>query len=323
MPVFLVAMPAMLLAACSDPEVAEDSAGTGDSSTSTQTSGELETSGATETSDATETSGASETETGTEPPQSGCGQTIAGGGTVSGFNTLTLNIGDDEYKVQTNPWGGAEQTITAGDGKVFTIDSITHPAGAEDWDVASFPSVYRGMAYAGEGTADSAMPIAIADIISASTGLQTNATQTDYQGNATYDVYFTNSESYTGGAPDVYMMVWFDAKGLNPINSPGEGWDCTGDAPTFIDACSSAGDVTIAGKKFYRFFGPNGAATVITYVPETRMSEWEFDLNAFIQDAVGQGALSSDMYLQGVQAGFELADAGAGLTIDEFCIDVY
>ena len=79
-----------------------------------------------------------------------------------------------------------------------------------------------------------------------------------YQGNATYDVYFTNSESYAGGPPDTYLMVWFDAKGLNPINSEGEGWSCGGVPPTYIQACTGAGETTIAGKKFHRFFGING-----------------------------------------------------------------
>jgi hypothetical protein len=118
-------------------------------------------------------------------------------------------------------------------------------------------------------------------------------------------------------------MVWLDAKGLNPINSTGEGWTCSGDPPTFIDACSGAGSVTIAGETFYRFVGPNGSSTVITYVPATRVDEFSFDLNEFIQDAVGQGVLTPSMYLQGVQGGFELADAGAGLTIDEFCVDIW
>jgi hypothetical protein len=294
MPGLLAAISALPLAGCHDPAPADDPTGTSASGFGTQTSGATDasstgdSSGATDGSEATDSSG----DTGTGDPTSGCGQAIAGGGTVSGFNTLTL-------------------------------DSITHPAGAEDWEVASFPSVYRGMPYGGDGTAESGMPIAISDINNVSVGLAINALETGYQGNATFDVYFTNGESYTGGPPDVYLMVWFDAKGLNPINSPGEGWTCAGDPPTFIEACSAAGDATIEGKKFYRFVGPNGAAQVITYVPETRMNAWEFDLNGFIQDAVGAGVLNSNMYLQGVQGGFELADAGAGLTIQEFCVDIY
>ena len=307
------------LVGCHDPVPAEETMGTDDTASTLDSTGNVDTSS--ESTGQPETTG--DTDTSTDPPQSGCGQEIVGSGTVSGFNTLILMIGDDEYKVQTNPWGGADQTISVGDGKVFSVDFITHPAGAEDWEVASFPSVYRGMPYGGDATADSGLPIAIADINGVETGIKTNATETSYQGNATYDVYFTNSESYSGGAPDVYLMVWLDAKGLNPINQPGEGWDCGGQAPNFIDACSGAGSANIAGDTFYRFVGPNGSSTVITYVPANRRSDFEFDLNDFIQDAVGHGVLSPSMYLQGVQAGFELADAGAGLTIDEFCVDLW
>lgn len=308
----------LVLAGCSSEDQSMDSFGTADISGGLETNAVSGVGG--DTSDA---SGEGEGDTGSGPPTSSCGQPISGGGTFAGFNTIILNVGDDEYKVQTNPWGGADQTITAGGQNIFTIDSINHPAGTEPWEVASFPSVYRGMPYGGDGTVDSGMPIAISELNGVLTGVKTNALSMGYQGNTTYDVYFTNSESYAGGSPDVYLMVWLDADGLNPINGAGEGWDCSSNPPTFIDACSGAGETTIDGKKFYRFVGPNGPATVISYVPETRMEEWEFDLNGFIQDAVASGPLTSSMYLQGVQAGFELADAGTGLTIQEFCVDVW
>lgn len=257
------------------------------------------------------------------PMPSGFGQPIAGGGTVDGFTTMTINIGDDEYKVQTNPWGGAEQVITVGGGKVFTIDSIVHPGGGNPWDVASYPSVYKGTAYGGEPTANSGMPIAVSEISHVFTGMMSNAVGMGYAGNSTYDVYFTNAENYSGGSPDTYLMVWFDGKSLNPINGPGEGWSCGGAPPTFVESCSAAGSTNIGGKTFHRFIGPNGNATVISYVPETTMGVWEFDLNDFIQDAVAEGVVTPSMYLQSVQGGFELADAGTGLTIEDFYIDVF
>ena len=137
-----------------------------------------------------------------------------------------------------------------------------------------------------------------------------------------YDVYFTNDEEYTSGGPDVYLMVWFHANGLNPINGPGEGWSCASDAPTYVESCSAAGSVNVDGSTFHRFIGPNGPATVISYVPETRMDEWEFDLKDFIDDAVDQGVVSEAMYLQSIQAGFELVSGGSGLTVHGFYADV-
>lgn len=307
----------LLVPACYEP-VAQTDTDMGETSPGSESGASGES--ASDTSNDTDTD-TDPTDTGA-PPASGFGREIVGSGTADGFSTIPLSIGGEEYKVLTNPWGGATQTITAGDGAVFRVDSITHPAGGNDWDVASFPSVFKGMSYSGESTADSGLPLEIADITHVYTGLQNNALAATYQGNATYDVYFTNSENYSGGPPDTYLMVWFDAKGLNPINSAGEGWTCGGVPPTYIQACSAAGETVVAGKKFYRFFGLNGNSTVISYAPETRMEVWEFDLAAFIQDSVEGGALSSDMYLQSVQAGFELADAGAGLTIEDFYIDI-
>ena len=182
--------------------------------------------------------------------------------------------------------------------------------------------VTTGVAQGGEPTADSGMPVAIEDISNIWTGLKANTVSNTYQGNTTYDVYFTNAETYVGGPPDTYLMVWYDAKGLNQINGEGEGWNCNANPPTYVDSCSGAGDVTIAGTKFYRFIGNNGGHGVISYVPETRMGEWEFDLKAFIDDAVAQGVLTPAMYMQSVQAGLELADGGAGLTIEDFYIDI-
>lgn len=258
-------------------------------------------------------------------PNAGFGLEIEGGSTEEGFALIDLTIEGDAYKVTTNPWGGAEQTIAAGDGVVFTVVSMEAPAGGEAWDVAAFPSVFRGASYGGDRTDDSGMPIQISAIEAVETGMSTNASAITYNGNTTYDVYFTNDEDYNvdgEGPPDVYLMVWFDANAINPINSEGEGWSCASDPPTYIEACTGAGSVEIDGKTFHRFIGPNGNSTVISYAPEERFDEWEFDLNDFITDAVAEGVLTESMYLQSVQGGFELIEGGAGLTIYDYYVHV-
>jgi hypothetical protein len=253
-------------------------------------------------------------DTDTFPSYFGCA--IEGGGTNSDFHTFDLTICDDNYSVQTNPWGGATQTITAGGDAVFTVVSMQEPAGGEDWDVAAFPSVYRGTAQGGNPTTDSGMPARVGDITSVLTGLSTNALSTTYTGNTTYDVYFTDSPTYTGGGPDTYLMVWFHAFGMNPITTGG--YTCGADPPLYTSACTEGGTVTFRGKEFVRFVGTNWTTPVISYLPVTRMETWEFDLNDFIADAVEQGVISDDMYLQSIQAGFELISGGAGLTVNEF-----
>lgn len=258
-------------------------------------------------------------------PEVGFGLEIEGGGTEDGFAIIDLTIEGDAYKVTTNPWGGAEQTIEVGNGKVLTVVSMEAPAGGQPWDVAAFPSVFRGASYGGDRTDDSGMPIQISAISAVETGMSTNASAITYNGNTTYDVYFTNAEDYNldgEGPPDVYLMVWFHANAINPINSSGEGWSCASEPPTYIEACTGAGSVVIDGKTFHRFIGPNGNATVISYAPEERFDEWEFDLNDFITDAVAEGVLTDQMYLQSVQGGFELIQGGAGLTIHDYYVHV-
>lgn len=267
----------------------------------------------------TDTDTDTDSETEEEPDsEDAFGCAITGGGTQSGYYTFDLDLCDDNYKVQTNPWGGAVQTITAGGNDVFRVDSMEEPAGGEAWDIAAFPSVYRGTAQGGNPSEDSGMPIAVSDIETIPTGFATNSSSIEFGGNVTFDVYFTEAETYSRGAPDVYLMVWFDANALNPINTEGEGWSCRGDPPTYIDSCSGAGSVQIDDKTFYRFFGSNGHAPVISYAPETRFDAWEFDLNDFIQDAAAEGYLTDSMYLQSIQAGFELVTGGEGITVEGF-----
>ena len=257
----------------------------------------------------------------TVPPQ-GLGQTIEGGNSGSGFQTFSLTIDGDAYNVQTNPWGGADQTFTAGGDFVFRVDAMQEPEGGESWDVAAFPSVYKGTAQGGNPTTDSGMPIQVNAITSVQTGLSINSTSATFTGNTTYDVYFTDRESYTSGGPDVYLMVWFDSHGLNPINGDDEQWNCRSDPPNYVDSCSDAGSLQVGDLTFYRFVGSNGAADVISYVVETPMDHWEFDLKDFIDDAVGQGVVGAAQYLQSIQAGFELVSGGAGLAVGGFYADV-
>lgn len=262
---------------------------------------------------------------GGEPQDGGFGREVTGGSTESGFAMIDLTIDGEEYLVTTNPWGGATQTITAGDDQIFTVDSMEAPEGGNAWDVASFPSVFKGASYGGDRTAESGMPIQISALTSVQTGMKTNASSITYNGNTTYDVYFTEAEDYnvTGdGPPDVYLMVWFHSNAINPINGEGEGWNCASEAPTNIEACTDAGSTTVGDKTFHRFIGSNGEAEVISYAPEEPFDEWEFELNDFISDAVSQGVLSDDMYLQSVQGGFELIEDGAGLTIHDYYVDV-
>lgn len=248
-------------------------------------------------------------------------ESFEGGGEESGYHVFELTRDGESYNVQTNPWGGGNQIIRAGDGNAFEVVQMIAPDGGNDWDVAAYPSVYKGTDQGGFSTQNSGMPIAISDITSVRTGLSTNTRSITFQGNTTYDVYFTHSAEFSGGPPDNFLMVWFDAEGFNPINSD-EGYNCSSQAPSFVAACSDEDRIQIQGKVFYRFFGSNGHADVVSYVPTQAMDSWEFDLKYFIDDSVARGYLEPDMYLVSIQAGFEMAEGGAGLEVKDFYADV-
>lgn len=248
-------------------------------------------------------------------------ESFEGGGEATGYQVFDLTRDGESYNVQTNPWGGGDQIIVAGGDNAFEVVQMIAPEGGNDWDVAAYPSVYKGTDQGGYSTIDSGMPIAIPDITSVRTGLSTNTRSVAFQGNTTYDVYFTHSPDFSGGPPDNFLMVWFDAEDFNPINS-GEGYNCSGQAPSFVAACSDEGRIQVQGKVFYRFFGSNGHADVVSYVPAQAMDSWEFDLKYFIDDSVERGYLAPDMYLVSIQAGFEMAEGGAGLKVKDFYADV-
>lgn len=257
----------------------------------------------------------------TEPFPSRFGSIVEGGGEKSGYSIFDLTIGGQSYNVQTNPWGGADQIIRAGGGNVFEVIQMIPPGGGNDWDVAAYPSVYKGTDQGGNSSSNSGMPIAIGNIASVRTGLSTNTTSIPFKGNTTYDVYFTKSGSFSGGSPDEFLMVWFDASEFNPLNGE-DGYNCGGRPPIYIDACSNQDRIEVSGKLFYRFFGNNGQKDVISYVSAKPMDAWEFDLKYFIDDAVAHGYLDPNMYLVSIQAGFEMVEGGEGLRVKDFYADV-
>jgi cellulose 1,4-beta-cellobiosidase len=128
--------------------------------------------------------------------------------------------------------------------------------------------------------------------------------------NASYDVWFSTG---AGGDPEApsggYLMVWYykppDAQPIGSILNDGHG--------VTIPGVSGTWDVWV---------GPNtGNANrpVISYVVTQPISDLEFDLNAFIQDAVKRpGALDASWYLSNVFAGFEIWSGGVGLKTKAF-----
>lgn len=256
----------------------------------------------------------------------GCvGLQIEGEGTADGTDYLSVAIAGKQYFVQANAWGGATQEITAGSGAVFHVDSFENAPGAEAWDVGAYPSVLLGSRYQGYGaTKNSGMPIAVNKITSIPTGLSTNRMALpNVVANTAYDVWFTDGEVYSTENPDlaVLLMVWFGSHNVNPITDAG--YSCGGDAPTYTTACPTHGTFEYKGVTFHRFVGSHADGSIVmSYLAESPMDQWAFDLADIIADATEQEVISPEMYLQNIQAGFEIIENGAGLSIDCFYADV-
>jgi hypothetical protein len=214
------------------------------------------------------------------------------------------------YVVQNNVWGAdATQTLTY-TGTTFEVTSQTGntpSSGPNAIGPVSYPSVFIG-SNNNRTTQGSNLPIAISAIKSVKTAW---SVKTGVPGtyNAAYDVWFSTGSGGDPAAPSGgYLMVWF----YKPSNAQP------------IGPQASAQGVTIPGVKgtWDVWIGPNTGNSnrpVISYVATSPIDSMEFDLNAFIQDALKRpNALQSSWYLTNVFAGFEIWSGGTGLKTTSF-----
>jgi len=228
------------------------------------------------------------------------------GGTVdpgnnSGMGTITERYGvakvmrdGRNYVIQNNVWGDDTEQNISYNGTTYEIakqtgNNVSSGPGAEG--PVSYPSVFIGSNYE-RTTEGSNLPIQVSAIKSVKTGWSVNSGAGG------------DKEAPSGG----YLMVWFykppDAQPIGPQPSS------TG---VTIDGVPGTWDIWI---------GPNtGNANrpVISYVRTQATQSMEFDLNAFIKDAVKRpGAIQSSWYLSNVFAGFEIWSGGVGLKTTSF-----
>jgi Glycosyl hydrolase family 12 len=254
---------------------------------------------------------------------------ISGGGLPSG--TIASRFGRQKvrgrdgksYVIQNNAWnpGATEngQSLTF-QGNSFTVAQQTN--GNFGDAVASFPSIFvgrngnRGVNEILTTTEDDGLPIQLSAIGSIQTRFSHNASG---DANATYDVWFAaqppQGEYQT--ATGAFLMVWTYKPGnRNAIGGFGGG---------------TAQQAMVDGRPWNVFIGNRGEAgdpgagnaQVISYVvPGAAISDYSFDLNLFIKDAVQRGVLNSNMFLTDVFAGFEIWNGGTGLRVNDFTVDV-
>ncbi|KAF2997864.1 hypothetical protein E8E13_002971 [Curvularia kusanoi] len=102
-----------------------------------------------------------------------------------------------------------------------------------------------------------------------------------------YDIF--TGASATGSA-NYEIMIWLSALGgAGPISSTG----------------SPIATVTLAGKQFKLYKGPNGSTTVFSFVATSPVNNFSGDLNAFLVYLRNSQGLPSSQVLQSVGAGTE------------------
>jgi hypothetical protein len=180
-------------------------------------------------------------------------------------------------------------------------------------NVIGYPSIFIG-SYQGKASQGSGLPKQLSALTSIPTIFSTNI---DTQGSASYaaayDVWLTaNNSAVTGSSPGTdgaYLMVWMfkptDKQPRGTILADGR----------LVDGVSGAWTV----------WGDTTNPPCISYVSTTKMAEFQFDLNLFLQDAIKNkyGNVKSSQYLSIVFAGFEVWSGAGGLQLKKFCASVH
>ena len=228
------------------------------------------------------------------------------------------------YFMMANWWGkpynNQSETVS---GIGFTMTNPNNVVTSQQDTPMGFPSIYIG-AYNGKKTAVSNLPKQVSALTRVPTIFSTNENQKGTSNyNATYDVWFTatntplSSGQSSPGSGGAYLMVWLfspaDRRPRSPSGSPTL-------AGTMIKGIKGGWDVWYDDGKS----STPPQQPCVSYVSNTALSSFEFDLNNFIQDAVTSGtySITASQYLSVVFAGFEVWGGGDGLKINQFCVNV-
>jgi hypothetical protein len=246
-------------------------------------------------------------------PSTGTGTISPGNGSGSGmisdkYGAVMVQRDGRSYYVQNNVWGDSTSQTLAYNGTTFEVTNQTgmnFSSGPNAMGPVSYPSVFIGSNY-NRATSGSNLPKQVSMLTSVKTGFSHNAgSSVAGSYNAAYDVWFSTNASGDAQAPSGgYLMVWYSKPaGIQPIGRA----DPT---PVAISGVSGTWEV---------WLGQNGSRPCISYVRTEPSNALEFDLNAFIQDAVTRpNAIKPEWYLSNVFAGFEIWNGGVGLKTTAF-----
>jgi hypothetical protein len=226
--------------------------------------------------------------------------------------TVAANGGSKQYRLAANWWSKFDGQTIAYSGLSYTINNPNNVASADNNPIG-YPTMYIG-AYSGVDTTGSNLPKQVSALTSVPTVFSTNAAEgarDEY--NAAYDVWFTptgaklGSSQYAPPQGGAYLMVWM----FKPTNRQPRGG--IRKSVQTVSGVSGTWNVWV----------DNTNPPCISYVSINPINGLDFDLNAFIKDAVANNyGITNSMYLSVVFAGFEIWSKGDGLKVHNFCAKV-
>jgi hypothetical protein len=225
--------------------------------------------------------------------------------TISGrWDTVWINSTTHEYCVGNNVWNPDPswvQELQVDDQTgAFTVtksnhNNITH--------VCSYPFIYKGNHW-GSATTNSGLPMQV-DGLNVETSWNISIIDSGVW-NAAYDLWFHKTSDYSGGQFNgAELMIW--------ISYTAKQWEE-----------KKVGTVSLAGATWNVYYWVMTSGSVswnyIAYLRNSNTTSVNFNLNAFVADAVSRGYIQNSWYLTAVEAGFEIWKGGVGLTSNSFSV---
>jgi len=191
--------------------------------------------------------------------------------------------------------------------------SVTQGPPACGDNVASYPNVLYGCSF-GSCTPNTMLPMQVSALstVTSSWDFSAGGTSKD-QYNVAYDIWFCpdNNCGSTGFPNGLELMIWLDYKNVH-------GWK------------TSLGSKTLAGHSWDVWLADmlvgqaSDSWTYLTYMikgPQVT-SLTDFDLGAFIRDAVARGYIKDTWYMYAIQAGMEVRTGGMPYTSNSFSVTI-
>jgi hypothetical protein len=203
------------------------------------------------------------------------------------------------YVVQNNRWGSSAAqciNVTSSGFRITTQQGSKPTNGAP----LSYPSAFFGCHYT-NCSPGTTLPMQVSRIRSATSSINYRYAAGTYD--AAYDIWLDPTPK-TNGVNQMEIMIWFNRQGsIQPVGGV-------------------TGNITIGGRSWQVWQGSNGSNNVISYVAQSPITSWGFNVLDFLNDVRGRGMINTSWYLTSIQAGFEPWNGGVGLAVDNFTASV-